>query len=405
MLKAGSLYYAIMVCVLVGICCSALLLMSHFSNLFALNMETRTELLENNRSATNYYLAKVESLKNGSETIDLFENGIVSHGTVSQWGLYPVLHVRSVFKKDTVSRSVLVGRKLESRPALYLVDNDKPLQMVGKAKIVGDAHLPKKGIKRGYITTQSFSAFTFLEGTKYRSKNKLPELKEAFYLPEQRNDTIHFLDEFEKVKPIYRTFEDKPLHIRMLENQIMGRELMGKIVLRAQDSIFIKKDNRFEDILIDAPIVAFEKGFEGTVQVIASQKVVLGENVTLKYPSTIYLKGKALEETKVNLAESSKILGKVVMTGVLGNNKGFNVIHIAKNAQVVGEVYCEGSTDLKGEILGTLYTGNFYLRTKASSYENYIAEGVIDSRAMSDIFLGSIVNENDNRTYGIIKTL
>ncbi|UII80120.1 hypothetical protein [Flagellimonas sp. CMM7] len=405
MLKAGSLYYAIMVCVLVGICCSTLLLMSHYSNLFAINMETRTELLQNNRSAMNYYLAKVESLKNGPQELDLFENGIVSNGSVSQWGLYPILHVKTAFKKDTLSKSAIIGQKLSQKPALYLVDNDKPLQMVGKAKIIGDAQLPKKGIKRGYITTQSFSSFTFMEGTKLRSTNKLPILKETFFLPEQRNDTLHFLNDFEKGKVIYREFEEEPLHVQLTENVINNCELVGNIVLHSQDSIFIKKNNRFEDIIVDAPVIVFEKGFEGTVQAIASQKIILQEDVILGYPSSVYLKGKALEDTKISLAEKSQVLGKIVMTGVLGNNAGSNLVQIDKNAQVVGEVYCEGSTVFNGSIAGSLYTDNFYLKTKASSYENYIEDGIIDNKTLPDIFLGSIIKENDNKAYGIIKTL
>jgi hypothetical protein len=125
MLKAGSLYYAIMICVLVGICCSALLVLSHYSNLFGLKLETQTELLYTNKSAINYYLTTIEQLDAKEKNIDLFENGIVSNGNVKPWGFYNVLTVTSIFRKDTVQQQVLVGKTRIEKPALYLTDNDR----------------------------------------------------------------------------------------------------------------------------------------------------------------------------------------------------------------------------------------------------------------------------------------
>ncbi len=404
MLKSSSMFYAIMVCTVVGICCSSLLLVSYYSNLFALQMETRTELLENNRSATNYYLAKAMALRENPESIDLFNNGIESRGKVEPWGLYNVLHVRSILKKDTVNRSMLIGQKPVPKPALYLIDNDKPLQMVGKAKIIGDVFVSKKGVKRGYLSSQSYSSSTYLEGDKYPSKNKLPEIKNNFFIPPKDHDTIVFIEELDKRELLFNPFWEVPLHIEANGNFIEGARLMGRIVLNAQDSIFIAKNNQLEDILISAPIVVFEKGFKGNVQIKASQKVVLEEDVLLKYPSSIYVNAISSEEARIDLAGNSKVLGKMVLVGAQGKESKVDIIHIDKGAEVIGDVFCSGNTALNGRIIGTLYTAKFYLKTKASTYENYIQDGVIDQQALSDKFLGNVV-EDAQRAYGIIKQL
>lgn len=404
MLRSSSMYYAIIICVVVGICCSMLLLISHYSNLFALHMETRTELLENNRSAINYYLAKVSTIRETPEYMDLFDNGITSEAKVEPWGLYQVLHVRTLLKKDTVERSMLIGQKRGHGPALYLMDNDKPLQMVGKAKIIGDAFVPKKGIKRGYLSSQSYSSRSFLEGKQHQSGNTLPEIKTNFYMPQKENDSIVFLEGTGKGETFFNPFWKAPIHIEMGGNSIDRAKFSGKVMLHAKDSLFIAKDNEFEDILIKAPIVVFEKGFEGTVQVAASQKVILEEAVVLKYPSSIYVKAEGLDQATIGLAANSKVLGKMILIGTQEKKTGVDIIQIDQNAEIIGEVYCKASTQLKGKIIGTLYTDNFYLKTEATAHENYVEDGVIDLKSLSDKFLGTIANDG-KRGYGIIKQL
>ncbi|UBZ13989.1 hypothetical protein LDL77_19175 [Flagellimonas marinaquae] len=405
MIRASSIYYAILICVVVGICCSALLLISQYSNLFALQMEMRTELLANNRSAINYFLAKGPTSIGDSDDIDLFDNGIVSRATTHPWGLYHVLQVRSTLKQDTVSRSVLIGQKYKKRPALYLADSEKPLQMVGKAKIIGDAYVPQKGIKKGYITSQSFSSFTFLEGAQWHATHKLPKPKAGFVVPARLTDTVAFVEELKKGEKVYNAFGNAPLYLNLRENELLGRELEGKVVLKARDSIFIHRDNRLEDIVIHAPIVVFQKGFVGSVQVTASQKIILQEGAVLEYPSSLYLNFEESEESLIYLESGSKVLGKVALVGTVGGKPGINRITIGKDAEVIGEVYCEGSTALKGQVIGSLFTHDFYLKTEASSYENYIEDGRVDQKALDPGFLGTMIDDNIIGSYGIIKKL
>lgn len=393
-----------MICVLVGICCAALLTLSHYSNLFALKLETQTELLRNNKSALNYYLASIEQLNNKEKNTDIFDNGIVSTGSIKDWGLYKILEVTSTFKKDTIQQNVLVGKKRSDKPALYLVDNDKPLQMVGKAKIIGDVLIPKRGIKRGYITNQSFSSFTFLEGNKLRSKNKLPLLKNDFYFPEQLGDTL-FMAAFKPNETIHESFKNESKYIHISANKLQNRHITGNIILKAKDSIYIHKNCELQDVLIDAPIVVFEKGFTGTVQVKSSRKIILEEGVILKYPSSLLVEGNGLDESEIYLSEKSKVLGNIILLGEQIKNNGANSIHVLNDAQVIGEIYSTGSVDLKGRLMGSLYTDNFYLKTKASSYENHIEDGIIDSRSIPENFLGDLIDNPKNKNYGIIKTL
>ncbi|WP_298487861.1 hypothetical protein [uncultured Maribacter sp.] len=405
MIKAGSLYYAIIICVLVGVCCAAFMLTSHYSKMHGIILQTQSELLNTNTSGIQYFLNKVNRLGTTPEKVDFFENGIITEGSITNWGFYKVLKVRSVFKRDTIVRHALLGKKYSNPPALYLVDNDKPVQMVGKAKIKGDAYLPKKGIKKGYITSQSFSSFTFLEGNKLRSGNKLPIITGAFSLPDTVGVTKRTLEEIKKGEIINQSFTDRSLQITVSTPTITNKIILGNVVISAKDSLFITRSNKLEDVVIMAPIVVFEKGFTGTVQVFSNEKVELEEDVVLKYPSGIYMDGTHLNNREVLFNEDSKFLGSVVVAK--SSSKAPSLISVAKNAQIIGSLYCDGNTDLKGSIIGSVYTDKFYLKTEASTYENYIEDGQIDQKSLSKDFLGCSFSKEKEliEKYGVVKML
>ncbi|MBR9855994.1 MAG: hypothetical protein GYB37_15740 [Algicola sp.] len=348
-------------------------------------------------------MSRISKLKEVPERIDLFDNGIISEGVLRPWGLYNVLNVSSALNKDTISKSVLIGQKQATGSALVLVDTNKPLQMLGGARIIGDAHLPKKGIKRGYLSSQSFIPNNFLFGEKYYSKNSLPSLRDIFHVPEQKKKL--FIEELDKDSSLYQAFDSTPIVINVNKNIVEGKNISGHVLLESKDSIFIKRDNLLEDVLINAPIVVFEKGFQGSAQVLASEKIILEEDVVLKYPSSIYLNARCLGNAEVYLGRNSKVLGKVILFNEFVRGTRTDLVKIDKGALVVGQIYSKRGIELRGMVIGSVYANNFYLQTEASSHINYIEDGVIDNRALLPGFLGNVIDENNNKAYGIIKSL
>ncbi|MBP2832835.1 hypothetical protein J8281_11620 [Aquimarina sp. U1-2] len=406
MIKAGSIAYAILICIVVGIFCYSLLAMSGYSRVYTTMLDTYTEVFSTNASAQAYFLSKVEDIEEKQHTVDIFEDGISSSGIVKPWGFYKVLLTSSIFKKDTIQRAVLIGQRLkEENQALYLSDASKPLFMVGKAKITGTAYLPKSGIKAGYISSNAYRDSKYLVGSKRVSKTSLPKIDNVNFGYDQEVKTIQ-LQELKDDVLMYNDFFQKTVVVISDTTILERKKLSGNIIITSKDSIYVKKNNELEDIIIKAPKVAFESGFKGTVQVLAQKVVGLEDKVLLRYPSGIFMSTGNVDERKVRIGEQSKVLGGIVLSD---DNRGIDkMITIEENAEVIGDIYCSGKLQLKGKVTGAVYASSFYLRTEASAYDNYILDGAINRQNLPKEFvrIPLFKNKSDyNTPYAIIKQI
>lgn len=405
MLKAGSLYYAIIICVLVGICCMALLLLSHYSDVHHSLLASHTRLVNNNESSVSYFSRNLDMLEGSNKKISVFNDDITTSADVKKWGFYRILNISSVLKNDTIRTSTFLAPVNKETIALYLPDKQEPFYIVGNPKIYGDVFIPKKGIKKGYITNTTFKGGEFLQGKVHNSRKKLPSLKFSF--KQGNKDFIRVLsDEVEENKLFFNSFDKKTISIKVNRSLLHDKILSGNIVLEHKDSLYIRNSNKLNNVIIKAPIVVFEKKFKGVVQVDATEKIIIEEGAELQFPSSVHMKNDSVVKMELTLQSKSKFCGSIVVTGnsFLGSNR---LITIDNESEVYGNVYCLGATQLKGKLYGTLYTDHFYLKTDASVYENYIKNGVIDRRKLPDIFLGVSFNGNTENSisYGVVKTL
>src|SRR5690606_11031361 len=63
----------------------------------------------------------------------------------------------------------------------------------------------------------------------------------------------------------------------------------GRVIVASGDKISIKASSKLEDVIIEAPKVVIEKGFEGSIQAIASDSLDVEAGVKLMYPSAVAL--------------------------------------------------------------------------------------------------------------------
>jgi hypothetical protein len=113
------------------------------------------------------------------------------------------------------------------------------------------------------------------------------------------------------------------------------------------------------------------------------------------------------ELIELYVGNNSTVIGGIVLTGNNYSNSLQRLITIEEGAKIVGDVYCYGKTQLKGSVIGTVFTDRFFLKTAAATYENYIFNGTINKKDLPTYFVRLPFYENKTAflSYDVIKEL
>jgi len=406
MLKAGSLYYSLIIVILVGTIIGALVLNTGTHQTFRKRSELNSELVETCTNGIKYGLAFYDELTTNKETVDIFENSKKVSLYKERWGGFNLLFCESFLKNEKIRKTAIIGNYEKNSFALYLPDLDRPLLLSGKSTIYGDCKLPNEGVSSTFIDgVNSNSSEKLVVGRVLKSEKKLPKL--ALDIASVFED-FHNLD-YESILEkgfLKNEFNNLPVIVDM--NEVIDLEnivISGKVIIQSQDSINIRKTAKLENIIIKSPKVYIENGFIGSIQIIASSDVYIDENVTLKYPSFITLENNDNTiQAKVSISPNSNILGGILLYGKTSSEYQ-NQLIIDENVLVAGNIYCNGETQLKGKIKGSIYTNRFFLNTDESEYNNVILNGSIDNINLPEKFVRINFIEGKEANYEIIKWL
>lgn len=406
MLRAGAMTYAIILSIIVGSFCMALIWISTAHRNTRAVLKNKERLIVNSLAGVDFTL---NTEKHSLEKLHIINNDTV-YTTKSNWGMFSFATVTAVKNKKTLTRSLLTGIKVEPNtlPALYLSDNDKSLKLTGNTILKGELFVPKRGIERAFIQGKNFSNKDLYIGRKQTAEKRLPELnqyisalnvesiisdKDVFYLDVLPEDSSF---SFQKHTQLYE--KSFPLIIR--------EKLSGNLIISSKDSIYVSNTAQLNNIILIAPLVRFEKGFEGNVQVFSEKRVTLEENVILNYPSSIYLNDqnkdfRRSDTAMVEFKENAHLLGGVLITSTSPDYRNLVKLNINKDASIVGLVYNQGETQLKGKVIGSLFTNSFYLNTKSSNYTNHLMDAEINGQIIPEYFVfpNWLNNNNEKETF------
>lgn len=396
--------YAIFIFVIIGICCYTIIMVgstsSYLHNLYFL----QRELVYSMEDSQNYFLAELDKKDEILGLDDIFQDGIKSTGDISDWGCFKLLKIATSFKKDTVYRNVLVGRlRGLNRPALYLSGMEDKLHISGDVVINGDIFVPQSKIETAYLDRKSYTQLK-VSGRVYQSERFLPKIAHAQSSQVESRKII--LDTIPEGVPVSNDFTNETIEVFTSKSEVSGVNLQGNIVLKGNDSLVIHSNCSMNDIIIDAPKVIFKKGFKGNLQVFAKTKIILEQDVYLGYPSVLY--SDAEEKVTIELEEGARLEGGIILKSEQYTGESKRLLTLNNHSLVVGDIYCNGSVDLKGRVEGSIYADNFYLKTAAGNYTNYIKEGSINSNSIPDFFVGPLLFKETNinhNAYEVVKQL
>ncbi len=381
-IKASAIQYALVLTVVIALLLGGLILFSGASRSIETQFHIQEKLRFNAISGIEYGKAFMEELAlNEPKQLVLFDGGIDSVAvTKKNWGGYTILVSDAYHGNNSFQKMAMVGHLPDHESkSLVLADLGSPLSVCGRTVIKGHCELPKRGIKRAYIAGQNYIGDKLLYGTKSTSQSHLPAIDQPF-LNQINQPVLVEKQEWELVDSLVVSFSESPKYFYSAGPvSVSDCVLKGQIIIESGDSIFVGGNSKLENVILKSPVIYFETGFEGDVQVFSSHKITTEPNVTFRYPSVMGLiETERREKASIlKLGEGTILLGSLFVTSDTPDFRKEVRLDISKSSYVAGLTYCNGKTQLNGKVNGQILTKKFYLKTASSTYENHLLNAEI----------------------------
>ncbi|TAI48500.1 hypothetical protein [Flagellimonas allohymeniacidonis] len=416
-IRGGSLQFVLFIGAVIAVLLLTFVLLSYTHLLFSKKTDRFVETIKRTDLVLQMALQEESSMERNSQRLP--NDGISTEIDQKFWGVYSLNTVTATFQKNSFTRVALTGGRLPGpTTALFLKDNDRPMVIVGRAKIQGDAFLPKQGIRPGNIGGQAFYGNRPIQGRQRLSSRRLPGID-----GEIRSSIAQLLAEAHQkniVQPslvttneIKNSFKEPTLWLDGDVLNLSGKKLIGNIIVRGTQQLVIEPTTHLQDVILVAPQVIIKDGVKGTFQVISSKNISVGKECELSYPSALVIldreKNKSAGRNSFGTSPEILISDHSIVKGVVSyfneddKQRYYPQIRIDADAQVVGQVHCEKNLELKGRVLGSVTTASFIAMENGNVYQNHLFNGEMDVTQVPGEFVG--VGYASNAKQGVAKWL
>lgn len=411
--KANVLLLVVVLAMICGILSSAIVIIGYYRRCVVNQTLLQKRLELNLQSGVQWLLASQDNIARFERTWDLFEEGADSITVTRQpWGMYEVGTVVAYAGRASRSKAFLMGWGNTGSRAIYLADHGIALSVSGKTSISGNCKLPEAGVKSVQIEGFQYPEAGFVQGKIGRSSFDLPPVNKALisYLG-KLIDTGAENDgwDTEMVGPIEpdtlrRSFKEAPALLYHRGVLDLRNVYDGQLVIVSDSLIRIAAGAQLRDVIVIAPAIVVQEGFQGNAQFLATDSVRIGKNCSLFYPSAIGLLKRDFHTTQpsIVIGENSLIEG-VLMTFQEVQDLQQTIIKTADHVLVTGQVYADGFLELHGRVHGEVICRKFMLQTPSSVYENYLVNAVIDAGGLPVQYVGSALFSSSTSIRKIVK--
>lgn len=367
-LRANALQYAIFLSVMILLLLLSFLLFVNTNGILSL----RTDNFINDISfqKSQIYLPKNTSLKTETQ----------------KWGAFDIVRVKNAeseerlknqFQTIYLSAPIILSKHLYQ---LYVpsYNNKGSLQITGQASIQGNLSVPNSDIRTTSAAGFIYTGTTDFKGTIKNSTAALPEVKKRFYEDylELGNDSII---PFDKSKIGYQSFKNRGVTVVSDRAILLNKhDYKGFVKIISSQQITVDQNSTLEDVELIAPVIKFQNGFTGKVHAVARDSIVVGEHVTLNFPSSLTITDSNFENyPSIVIQKNASVSGLVRQFKKVPETDSYPQLFISKDAIFKGSIYNVGNTELRGTVEGSLYTHSFIAYVDGRIYRNYIFDGKI----------------------------
>ncbi len=382
---ASALGYAISFLLLVGLFTSGVLFITSTHKRIEAHFIGQEYLLFDNYSGILYGASAMEE---GTFQL-LHPSGDTSKIQVKNWGMLRSTVVTTFNKNRNFKREALTIQETDAiYPCLYMPDQKRKIALVGKTRLEGKVFASERALTRGNIHRKPLESDKLIYGKLYKSERYLPPLHPIIAKANYDN----LLNDVVVIEQIPRdstfSFSEKTTLFRSGEKIDIKHRIQGNVVIKSLQEIFVTSKASLEHVILLAPRVTFEKGFKGKVQVIASEQILCEESVQLDYPSALmlYEKKPGIDQSRISLLEGSRVLGGILLTSENPNFRKPVRLEVL-DASVGGLVYNQGESEVRGEIIGSLYTNKLVANAGGGVYGGHLIDALISTKQLPEMFV------------------
>ncbi len=411
--KAGTIFVSIIIALIIGIFCSSLIILVYYYRNLS-NKEIISNKMSNNINSAIILVLDSNYNRNDSVNyIDLFDNKNDSIKIKKkEWGIFTNYEISSSVGKFEKKKIIQIGSKQEiPKYAIYQFNTNKPLTLTGKTEINGNCYLPTTTIKTTYFENSFFTG-TIPNTNQIKLNDEFfPKFSDSLML-NIRNfingvNTNSHISTLQISDNIENSFQNDRLLIYSNSKIIQkSKSIKGNIVIKSDKYIELNSNTYLQDIILIAPVVKINKGCKGSVQIFATDSILISKECVFKYPTVLYLESNKAIGNEVKIDESVKIDGYIISLNSSTDPYITSIINIQPNSIITGIVYTDKYVDLKGTVNGSITCDKFIYRTISSVYDNYIYNGTINYKKLPPFFITSgIFNSTKRNEQAIIKYL
>jgi len=397
MVKAGALYFSIIVAFLIAVICASLIMLAaHYRRSYLKEMRM-ARLSRNMDSGIAYVLTGNENTSDSLEGLDLFGDQTDSVLIAKKkWGIFTLATVKSFVLSDTLKRSFLMGLETTNDAlAVYLSDEDRPLSVSGDTRITGDVEVPKAGMRKSYVESRPYSGDQLVYGKIQDSKRTLGGLEKKWITGiEEKLDfdpsALSALTAGDEQVSFFAAA--KEFDVSRLTK--INNNLSGQITLYSDTTVHISADAKLDNTIIYAKSIVIADGFKGNCQLFARDSIIVGNDVSLSYPSVLALisKEKTVDQAKITLG-SNVVFEGIILSYEPKRSALQTLISLGEKTVVKGEIYATGLIKLEKKIKveGKVSCNRFIMQTPTTLYENFLVDVTLNRKARNRVYLTSAI--------------
>jgi hypothetical protein len=376
-----------------------MILLVYYSRLVYLTQSIDERLRNNAMSGIQYGMSERERLSFGTmRTVDLFGDETDTTEVVRRpWGIFELISVTARHYGHSNTRSALITALADEygKASVYAPENNAPIYLVGTAAIFGEAYLPERKLSTGYINGKEYKGGKLIRGPIHVSKPEILKLDtllldaiESLEKREESNYRLKLLDEL--LPNDVRSFQPQEANYFYDNGRVsISYSLVGNLIIHSGEKISIQSEAKLSDIILIAPEIDIEKGFEGSIQCFATRSITVGADCKLKYPSALVLLNGT--DSLIVIRKNALVEGYVVIPGTDQSLAGRSTFRLEKGATLHGMAYVNAAADIQGDLWGHMMAKIFMASSGTGRYSNHILDGNLNSEKRSPYFPGTLL--------------